>query len=75
MLKIILDWDTNMCCNKEITMYLHKYQLKRSSTSTKTSASTSTNYDRYILIQFRCSPTQPHSYAAPRRLHAASTPP
>ena len=62
----------NKYCNKDITNYLHKYQLKRSSTSTKSSASTSATYDKYILLPFRCSPTQP---PLPHSPHAAPTQP
>ena len=75
MLKVILDRDMSTCCNKDITKFLHKYQIKRSSTSTKASASASKKYDnnKYILLPFRCSP-RAASTPPPRRLHTAPTP-
>ena len=38
MLKIVLGRDINKCCYKDISKYLHKYQIKRSWASTKTRA-------------------------------------
>ena len=93
-LKKILDWDTSKCCYKDIAKYpwacgpwpgqVPNQELIDKHDSAKTSALTSTTYDEFILLPFRCNPNaastlhqRPHAaIRSPLRSHrTASTQP